>query len=66
MSAREQFVNLLTYYVQTASRTAGVGWSRDNDNEMDRLADLFGRAIDEAIEAHCENRPHFYADGAQS
>lgn len=66
MSARDKLVALLDFYLKTSFTAAGLAWTPENSVEVGIIGARIGQMIDEAIEAHCENRPRIHADGSTS
>lgn len=61
---REKLENLLEHYLRTVWRKAELRWDEDNSTEVGIMLDGLEEMIEQAIERHCENRPHIHADGS--
>ena len=65
-TAAERAERLLAHYMLIVWERAGLTWSEDNDAEIGLVIDNLMEAVDDAIRAHREDEPHFYADGSSS
>jgi hypothetical protein len=61
---RDRVTGLLTHYLRTAFRGAGLNWDADNEAEMNILADALHEMVDDAVREHAEDAPHLYPDGS--
>ena len=66
MTARAKATALMTHYIGTVYRAAGLHWTSEHETEIEQIVDAFHQMIRDEIQEHAEDAPHIYPDGSTS